>query len=192
MPDFAPNVTARYRLHYNAAGRVHTVQCRLVRGIDVSTLNADGAAYIRAVFAALAARMADDLAFISAEYALTDSDLFFPATVPAAVTGSIAPTSISKQDGITHLTFSGRGALGSRANMKIYGVATNPDDPSGTQDTDFVLLGSESSEVAAAVSALNTSPGGRVVAIDNSVATYHNRATIKVNDFWLRQLRRGL
>ena len=192
MPDFAPNVTARYRLHYNAIGRVHTTQCRGTRGIDVSTLQADGAAYLRAVFVALAAIMSDDLSFISAEYALTDSDLFFPATVPAAVVGGVSAALMSKQDSISHLTFSGRGAGGSKVNQKIYGVGFAPDTLPANIASDFVLLSSENANISAAVAAFNTSPSGRVVAIDNTVPTYHARATLKVNDFWLRKVRRGL
>lgn len=192
MPDFAPNVTARYRLHYNVAGRVHTIQCRGVRGIDVSTLQADGSSYLRAVFVALAGVMFDDLSFISAEYALTDSDLFFPATVPAAVVGLVSAALASKQDSITHLTFSGRGASGSKINQKVYGVQLSPDTLPAGIEADFVITSAEFAGVADAVAALNTSPSGRVVAIDNSVPTYHNRATIKVNDFWLRKVRQGL
>jgi len=192
MPDFAPNATARYRLHYNVAGRIHTMQCRGVRGIDASTLNADGSAYLRGFINAMAATLSDDLSFISAEYALTDSDLFFPGTLPTAVVGGFSAALMSKQDSITHLTFSGRGATGSKINVKLYGVGTNPDALPANIWSDFVMLGSELAAIAAAVSALNTSPSGRIVAIDNSVATYHNRATIKINDFWLRKVRQGL
>jgi hypothetical protein len=192
MPDFAPNVTARYRLHYKVVGRNHTVQCRGTRGIDVSTLMADGAAYLRAVFSALAAGMADDLAFISAEYALTDSDLFFPATLPAAVTGLVAASTFSKQDSITHLTFSGRGAGGSKVSQKIYGVNWAPDVLPAGIESDFVVTGGESAIVLNAIAAFNNSPSGRIVAIDNTVATYHGQATLKINDFWLRKVRQGL
>ncbi len=192
MPDFAPNVTARYRLHYNVAGRVHTIQCRGVRGIDVSTLQADGSAYLRGLFAAMAGLMADDLAFVSAQYALTDSDLFFPATVPAAVVGGVAAATFSKQDGITHLTFSGRGASGSKINQKLYGVQVNADVVPANFYSDFVVLTSDAVQFANAVAALNTSPSGRIVAIDNSVPAYYNRITVKINDFWLRKVRQGL
>lgn len=192
MPDFAPNVTARYRLHYAVAGRNHTVQCRGVRGVDVSTLNADASAYVRSVFNALATFLADDLSFISAEYALTDSDLFFPGTVPAAVVGSVSAALFSQQDSISHLTFSGRGSLGSKINMKIYGAAFGPDTLPANLSSDFVITSAEHANIAAAVAALNASPSGRIVAIDNSVATYHARATLKVNDFWLRKVRQGL
>lgn len=192
MADFAPNVTARYRLHYNVAGRVHTIQSRGVRGIDVSTLQADGATYLRAVFAALATLMADDLAFVSAEYALTDSDLFFPAAIPTAVTGGVAVATFTKMDSITHLTFSGRGSLGSKVNQKVYGVQVNADLLPVNLWSDFVVNSSELAAVANAVTAFNTSPSGRIVAIDNSVPTYRARATVKVNDFWLRKVRQGL
>jgi len=47
-------------------------------------------------------------------------------------------------------------------------------------------------QFANAVAALNTSPSGRIVAIDNSVPAYYNRITVKINDFWLRKVRQGL
>lgn len=192
MPDFAPNVTARYRLHYHVARRDHTMQCRMVRGIDVGTLTTEAPAYLRTLFNAMASLMADDLVFTSAEYALTDSDLFFPAPVPTAVVGALDVNDFSQQDSITHLTFSGRGAGGAKINMKLYGVQVDPDVIPDDIQTDFVLDGTESAPVAAAVTALGVSLGLRIVCIDNSVATYHNRATVKINDFWLKRVRQGL
>jgi hypothetical protein len=192
MPDFAPNVTFRYRLHYNVVGRLHTMQCRMVRGIDAGTGQTEAAAYLRSLFAAMDDTLSDDLSFISAEYALTDSDLFFPATVPAAVVGLVSAATFSKQDSITHLTFSGRGAGGSKINMKLYGCQFTPDVVPAEDESDFVLTSAENANVSAAVSALNTSVGGRTVCIDNTVASFHARATVKVNDFWLRQVRKGL
>jgi hypothetical protein len=192
MPDFAPNVTARYRLKYNVVGRQHTVMCRGIRDIDVSTLVNDAKTYLRAVFDALKADMASDLAFISADYALTDSDIFLPTTVPTAVVGGTAVAGFSKQDSITHLTFSGRGVQGSKVTTHIYGYQTSPDTLPVNIGSDFVFTGAENAAVAAAVVALNTSPSGRIVAIDNTPPVYANRATIKVNDFWLRKVRQGL
>ena len=192
MPDFAPNVTFRYRLHYHVVGRDHTIQCRMVRGIDVGTGVTEAAAYLRALFVALASNLADDLAFTSAEYALTDSDLFFPAAMPAAVTGAIDVADFSKQDSITHLTFSGRGAGGSKTSVKVYGAQYLPDQVPDAIESDFVINSAESSLILNSVAALNNSVGGRTVCIDNTVATFHARATVKVNDFWLRQVRKGL
>jgi len=164
----------------------------MVRGIDVGTGVTEAAAYLRALFVALASNLADDLAFTSAEYALTDSDLFFPAAMPAAVTGAIDVADFSKQDSITHLTFSGRGAGGSKTSVKVYGAQYLPDQVPDAIESDFVINSAESSLILNSVAALNNSVGGRTVCIDNTVATFHARATVKVNDFWLRQVRKGL
>lgn len=191
MPDFAPNVTARYKLHYTAAGRPHTIMCRAARGTLASPGAGQCAVYLRGLFSALAPLLADDLSFTSAEFALTDSDLFFPAAVPAAVVGGSPIAGFSKQDTITHLTFSGRGTGGSKVNVKVYGVNWAPDTLPGSVESDFVVLGTELAQIANAVISLNTG-SGIIVAIDNTAALYANRATIKVNDFWLRQVRKGL
>jgi hypothetical protein len=191
MPDFAPNVTFRYKLHYNAAGRKHTTQVRAARGTLATPGAGQCATYLRAVFDALKAIMPDDLSFLSAEYALTDSDLFFPAATPAAVVGGTAAASFSKQDSISHLTFSGRGSLGSKANLKLYCFAFNPDVLPAPLESDFVVLASEALLVSNAIAALNTG-SGIIVAIDNSPINYYARATLKVNDFWLKRVRQGL
>jgi len=191
MPDFAPNVTGRYRLRYNAVGRVHTIQVRVARGLSLLSIQDAGATYIRPVFLALAAALVSDFLFISATAAETDSDLFFPVAIPTQVVGLAPIADYSKQDSITHLTFSGRGASGSKVNQKIYGFVNNPDQLPPNVGSDFVLLSSESPLIQNAVNAFN-SPGASIVAIDNSVPVYVQRATIKINDFWLRQVRKGL
>lgn len=191
MPDFAPNVTGRYKLHYRVVGRSHTIQVRIARGAIFADIVNNSRAYLLALFTALAPNLCDDLAFVSAEAAITDSDLFFPAATPTAVAGTIAIAGYSGQDSISHLTFSGRGAFGSKVNVKVYGWQANPDTLPVNQASDFVLLATESAAIANAITALNGSPA-TVVAIDNSPPTYHSRATLKVNDFWLRRVRQGL
>lgn len=191
MPDFAPNVTFRYRTKYNAAGRVHTIQVRAARGSAAVPTAGQCAVYLNSFFNALAPVLPNDFAFISAEYALTDSDLFFPAATPAAVTGALSAAAFSKQDSISHLTFSGRGAGGSKGNLKAYCPGLSPDVLPAGSEQDFVLTAVESPVVAAAVASLNVG-SGIIVAIDNTPITYHARATLKVNDFWLRKVRQGL
>lgn len=191
MADFAPNMTCRYKLRYNAAGRVHTMLMRVARGATAAQTASNGAAYLRGLFLAMQPTLPSDLAFLSAEVAVEDSDLFFPAAVPAAVTGAQPAANYSKQDSITHVTFSGRGALGSKVNLKLYGVLLSPDVVPGAAESDFVLLSSESTAIAAAITHLNATPA-LSVAIDNSVPTYSARTTVKINDFWLRQVRKGL
>jgi len=191
MPDFAPNVTPRFKLHYHVATRDHVMQFRGVRGISTGQMGDNGRAAAAALFTAMAPVLADDLAFLSAEIALTDSDVFFPTAVPSPVTGEVAVATYSKQDTISHLTFNGRGqALGSKTNVKLYGCNFNPDAVPANLISDFVFTPGESAVIDAAVLALQTAAG--IVAIDNSSIIWSGRVTLKVNDFWLRKVRQGL
>lgn len=189
MADFAPNVTPRYRLKYNAVGRPHSVMVRGSRGTSFAGMEALGISAFFGLFSALDTLMCDDLAFISADIALTDSDLFFPASVPGVVTGTSPIAQYSKMDSISHWTFSGRGDLGSKVSMKLYGIQNVSDVLPATVHSDFVLLGTEDTRVADAVAVLNA---GAIVTVDNTQAAWLNRVTIKINDFWLRQVRKGL
>lgn len=191
MADYAPNVTPRYRLHYTCGGRAHTTMCRGPRSTTAAVMTTIGQALFNGLFDALKAALFDDLAFTAAEYALTDSDLFFPTTLPAAVAGTVAIATASKQDSITHLTFSGRGTLGSKVSYKVYGIALNPDVVPDNAYTDFLILSTEDGNVANAVAVLNAG-GNNIVAVDNSKPLFPGRATVKVNDFWLRRVRQGL
>jgi len=143
------------------------------------------------LFTALISFLCDDLTFVSAEVALTDSDLFFPAAIPTAVVGAVALATFSKQDSITHMTFSGRGALGSKVNMKVYGGNLGPDTLPVNAVSDFLITSVESPTIASAVLALNVG-GNNIVAVDNTKPVFHQQATVKVNDFWLRRVRQGL
>jgi len=192
MADFAPNVTARYKLHYNVAGRIHTMMCRAARGTSFAPGATQCAVYLRGLFQAMAGLLADDLSFISAEFALTDVDIFVPAPLPAGVVGLVSAATFSPQDTITHATFSGRTLGGSKGNVKLYGVQFSPDTTtSGTVENDFVINASELTSVANAITSLNTG-SGIIVGIDNQALIYHQRATLKINDFWLKRVRQGL
>jgi hypothetical protein len=164
---------------------------RAPRDSTLPDIVSHGQGYLGGLFTALASFLFDDLAFISADAALTDSDLFFPCAVPTAVAGAITPATLSKQDSITHITFSGRGASGSKVNLHVYGMALDPDVLPPNVSNDFVILSSELSVIDDAVTHLNSALP-LAVAIDNSVPIYAARVTVKINDFWLRQVRKGL
>jgi hypothetical protein len=191
MADFAPNVTARYRLHYNVIGRQHAMVIRGARGTTFAQMQIIGQGVLHDFFNAMAILLTDDLAFVAAEVALTDSDLFFPANLPTAVVGTVGIATASKQDSITHLTFSGRGSLGSKVSLKLYGVQLGPDALPENLSSDFVILASEHANVASAITVLNQAQSA-IVAVDNSKPVFAQRVTIKVNDFWLRRVRQGL
>lgn len=189
MPDFAPNVTPRYVLAYRSVGREHNIMMRGARGISAALMESYGAGLFNQLFTTLAAGLPDDLSFISAKVALTDVDLFFPAAIPVQVTGLLAVATFSGQDSISHITFSGRGSLGSKVNMKVYGVQYNPDALPATFPSDFVITTGETSLIANAVAALQGD--SHIRAIDNTQPTWYNQVTLKVNDYWLKRLRRG-
>lgn len=189
MPDFAPNVTPRYVLSYRSAQRAHSVMMRGARGISAALMESYGQGLFNTFFTSLATLLPLDLAFISAKVSLTDSDLFFPATVPTAVAGTIALTALSKQDSITHTTFSGRGSLGSKVNLKIFGIQWSPDTMPGGVEQDFVVTSSETSFVATAIAVL--AADSHIRAIDNTQPSWYAKVTFKPNDYWLKRVRQG-
>ena len=189
MPDFAPNVTPRYRLKYNAVGRKHTIIFRAARGTVFSAMEAVGQDAAEAIWNANATNIASDFQYLSADVALTDSDLFLPAALPTAFTGGNAVTGFSKQDGISHVTFGGRGSAGSKVHWQAYGYAFAPDVTPSVAESDFVLQRAEFTTIDTAYTGLAAVSGLR--AIDKSAIIFYAYALLKVNDYWLRRLRAG-
>jgi hypothetical protein len=132
------------------------------------------------------AQLADDFAWISADVALTDSDVFVPATVPAAVTGLSPIADFTPIRKITSATFSGR-AEGSKARFSLYGLIWVLDDDAAL-GKDFIVTGAEYSAVADAVAEAS----GQFFAGSGQAASFYNQTTLKVNDFLLRKVRKGL
>lgn len=189
MTDFAPNVTVRYVLKYTSVGRAHNIMMRTQRGTGFALAESYGQTFFNGLFDSLKSIMASDLAFISAAIAVEDSDLFFPAAIPTAVTGALSPTLFSKQDSISHVTFSGRGTLGSKVNLHIYGLSLQPDALPAQIENDFVITAAESGVITAALAILTGDT--HIRAIDNSQPAWRTQVTLKVNDYWLRKVRSG-
>lgn len=189
MPDFAPTVTPRYVLSYRAGGREHDVMMRGQRGISAALMESYGAGLYNQIFTLLAAGMPDDLEFLAARVALTDSNLFFPAALPVQVTGLVALATLSKQDTISHVTFAGRGSLGSKVSQHFYSLQLGPDTVPGGNEQDFVITSGESAFIGDVVDAFQAD--SHIRAIDNSQPVWYQRVTLKVNDYWLKRLRQG-
>lgn len=188
MPDFAPTVTPRLRVTYQAAGLVHTMTLRTVRGATLAATVSAREGVFHDLFNALAPLLADDFVFITEDWAATDSDIFVPTgSLPAAVTGTQDVADFSANQKVTGTTFSGKGSSGSKVRVTAYGVLWATDGP-GNDAGNGVVTSGESSEVAAGVAALSTHTG----AIDGTTATFYPRATTKVNDKLLKLARRGL
>jgi hypothetical protein len=182
VTSYAPNYTPRARLKYLAAGIEHTIMMRSARGATAPLDSQIGS--IRECFNLMASRLADDFAWISSEYALTDSDDFFPRGLPTAVTGTLAVADFSLHQRCMHTNFNGR-VVGSRAALYFYGVwwehgpGTEADNGRATP-TEWAAVGSVATELS-----------GQAHAGNGLQAIFHQYANIKVNDHLLKLLRRG-
>lgn len=185
MTTYAPNFTPRYRAKYVAAGVEHTIQIRGPRGETGPAIQARGSS-LGTCYSTAATVLASDFAWISAEYALTDSEIWIPCDLPPGATGTISPTSFTPRDKITPTIFSGR-APGSRARFGMYGLFWN-EDSHGGEANNFIITPGEN----AIISAIATEATGHFRANSGAVAVFYNRATIKPNDHWVKRVRQGI
>jgi len=185
MTTFAPNFTPRWRGKYVAAKIQHTIQFRTSRGAPFDTINAF-AGIAATLFGHLAPNLASDFHWLSAEIALTDSEVFMPATTPSVtIPGAIDEEEWSPMSRIYATTFSGKSSSG-RGRVSIFGILL-PTEGADAVGGDGVLQAGELDGLGNAVNVLNTSArsaGGQV-------CTYYYRATYKQNDHLLKLVRRG-
>jgi hypothetical protein len=184
MTTYAPNFTPRYRARYLAAGIEHTIQIRGARGesaVDISSRRSD----LHDIFAAAATTLADDFQWLSADYALTDSDVFIPAVMPTAVTGLYDVADFNIQQRCVSTGFVGR-AAGSRSAIYLYGiwwaVATGAAAENGR------VTPAEWAPVTTIKASLDTAGH----AGSGALAVWHDYANTKLNDHLLKLVRRGI
>jgi hypothetical protein len=188
MTSYAPNYTSRYRAHYNVNGIDHTIQMRKAIGATpAATALLAGTAHD--IFNALADRLCSDFVWLSAEQADEDSDIFYPSTVPVAVTGLVPPGDYTPFQKVTHTRFGGK-AFGSRASLEMYGIFwqyANNDADTENVGYDGKVTAVEEAGIGTVASLLNS----QAFANSGGPTLWYPRATIKVNDFWLKQVRSG-
>jgi hypothetical protein len=191
MTTYAPNFTPRLRVHYVAWGLHHTIQVRAPRGTGSGPLS-DRRGPIHDIFNLWSIKLAEDFAFISAEYALTDSEVFYPLDPPLPVTGTVPATAVTPIQKITSTTFSGKGG-DSRARFSLYGIkwvlAKQNTSDMGSDDGSYngVIESSEMPLIGNTVDAATT----QFYATSGASTFWYRRATVKPNDFLLRLVRRG-
>jgi len=188
MPDYAPSATPRYVASYFAARHQHTLTVRGHRGSSQAAVESLGQNIAFTIFNEMSAVLADDFTWVSALYIPQDTEVSVISSVPPDVTGAVAVSGFSKQDSITTLGLAGKGSGGSKLRWQIYGFNWTLDVTSPNGQEDFVLLTSENASLDSLITELNSIGP---IAIDDSIATMYNRATIKTNDHWLKLLRRG-
>ena len=187
MPDFAPDFTPRYRARYLSAGINHVVMLRGYRGEPSADTSNRARTVLAGVFDAFDTALPTDFQWLSAEYIPEDTNVGSPDAVPAAVVGLAPVAMFSTQDRITSLGFVGRSAS-TPVRLFIFGVQLNPDVVPPSNFDDWRLTSVESAAVAASVALLNSSA---IPANNNQPSSWSLYANIKVNDYWLRQARRG-
>jgi len=184
MTTYAPNFTPRLKLKYVAAGIEHTIQARAVRGASGSTT--DGLkTHIQEIFTLWVGGLAEDFDWISAEMALTDSDVFNPVAVPDPVVGEQLLSSFSLKQRCRSTGFVGQTA-DSRASIYLYGILW--EDGLGTPADNGRVTPAEEANVIATKAILDT----HFRAGNGGDAIWHNYANIKDNDRLLKLLRRGV
>lgn len=190
MGDFAPDVTPRYIARYVSVGLQHDVMFRVPRDTTYSVGVAAAQLGLHDIFVELVTSLPTDFAWISARWYDQNSDDAIPAAVPAAVAGTHNTNLFSKADKISHLTFSGKGFAGSKVSMKVFGVAFDPDELPANPENKFAFDPGDYATIDAAVAALNSA--ALLTAIDNTHPIWYGRVNLKINDHYLKGVRRGI
>lgn len=183
MTTWAPNYSPRWKGRYIAAGIEHTIQVRAQR--DQSAFITQGlGAYVSSIFNLFSDDLAEDFAWIGAEFAMTDSDVFTPTAVPAPPSADQAVVNFTLRQRCTSTNLNGRGG-GSRAALYMYGIRWI--DSIGSPGENGRLTGAEDPRVTAAVAICTAN----FFANNGGSAIWHDYANIKENDHLLKLLRRG-
>jgi hypothetical protein len=186
MTTYAPTFTPRLRVHYKVGGIAHSIQVRGPRGASLATMETlkDPVANC---FVAVAAFLYDDFEWVSAEVALTDSEIFVPIAVSGIVpVGGVVLGTTSAVLRIRGLTISGR-APGSRGRFTMYGLSLPQGDITSTAG-DGVLTAAELPALTTIAGIANT----YFKANSGDATIWYNRGTYKGNDHLLKLVRRGV
>jgi hypothetical protein len=185
MTTFAPTISPRWKGTYICAGLRHTIQFRGARGASFITM--DEYRHVgEGMVANIRGDFCSDFTWVQAEVALTDSDVFLPATTPAAPTaGGNSISDYSPIDKISAMTLSGKSST-ARARFSWYGLLFLS-TPTGTIGADGLVRISELAGLAGIIAQANAS----CKAADGTSASYHSIATYKPNDHLLKLVRRG-
>lgn len=186
MADFAPNFTARHKLHYTTYGDPHDVGARFLATSTQSAVEALAEAFYTSLFGILAEMMTSSWAVISAEYSAAHSDFFVPIPAAGYVPAGEVGVGINPVDEIQMSTWSGRTIGGHSCRFVLFGVFWAPvTDPI---NTDFTISATERPEVGQVADLLSESG---MVGNDNLLAAFWNReVSYKQSDAW-RKRRKG-
>lgn len=187
MPDYAPDYTPRYRAQYVSGGIEHHIMVRGFRG-ESSIITTDRArTALFNVLNPLAAAIPDDFSWLGAEYIPQDTNIGTPDSTPAAITGLAPVAQLSDHDRISSIGWVGR-SVATPMRLFFFGVQFSPDLLPANVASDYRLYTTESSVVADSVTALNAAG---LPANNNLPGAWKLYINLKVNDYWLKLLRRA-
>ena len=188
--DFAPNATPRVVWIYTSAGVVHNIMIRRPRNETQSASLVSARSTLESLFIALKPLTAVNTAWLDERYIAQDTDVGVPTgySGPTSLSGNVANGMYTPLKKVVATNFSGR-STGSRARVVVYGCWFNF-DTAGAIAQDGKVLGTEDPAIQAAINVLNGINGA--YAIDGVKAVFANVANVKVNDFLLKRVRRGI
>lgn len=187
MPDYAPNFTARVKLIYEAEGDRHQCVTRWPSA-DTQAVNLSAAGTFWGDFLSQTADIRhESWEILSWEYCPADTNSFIPVTValePAA--GTIATPS-GPNTRIIATNWAGRSVAGAKTRFYVFGLRWNTAD--SVQYEDFIVTADEFADVGAVAGFISGS--GMVGPDDETIGIVYPRATVKVNDAWVKIRRQG-
>ena len=186
MPDFAPDYTPRYVVRYQSAGIEHHLTLRGFRGESASSTGGRARNALYDALTPLVNYLCEDFTWLSAEYIPQDTNVGTPDSLPASVAGVVDIADMSKEDRIRTIGYVGRSAA-TPMRLYIFGINMNTDALTGVL-RDFRVTSAELSDVADSIAGLNNAG---LPANNNLPGAWYQYVNLKVNDYWLRQVRKG-
>ena len=189
MPDFSPDYTPRYIVHYLSAGINHHFTLRGYRGESASATGGRARNALFDMLSPITNWLPADFAWLNAEYVPMDTNIGTPDSIPATVTGGALLADFSKEVRIRTIGYVGRSAA-TPMRLYVFGNQFDTDDPTTpvNPEQDFRVYATEVSQFATSIAGLNNAG---LAANNNLPGAFYQYVNLKVNDYWLRKVRSG-
>ena len=186
--DYADNFTGRYKLTYRTLGRSFSNTWRYAAASGPP--DAAFIAAVRNVYMAMAPLFHSDFVLEGASFAPAGSNIFLPATLPAAVagTGGGAPAE-NRLYWPEYIAPQGRTDQGQRARIQFAGVRLGAF--SGTIRQDYRVLANESALIPPILNALVAAVAAGLVGSDGTPINWYAYLNIGNNSYLRKKARAG-
>ncbi len=191
MPDYAPNFSPRFVATYRHVGSTHALSWRLARGATVDTVA--NVSKLGSVLRAAQQRLYADFSVTGITY--YPQDEFTGIPVSTSDLGAISPVqSLNNSDPAqkaVQARWEARGNTGTRGAFVLFGLFRPQELGVSGYAADFRVTAAEDATVAAIATALSElSPAW--IPLGATGVVWRTYANVKVNDKWLKRIRRGI